>query len=491
MNTTTEIVSDSRAAQYRAILDRKVAEGAQRAMSVIETIHRDAPKDQIASTRAISFDGGEMGLAVRLPNDSYVPSDFAIGQLAEKAAIPTAYLRDLAGGSAWQRKLAAHALTESYRNRSAERVLIRSVGGTLRGVLSDRFRRLDSRPLVDALAAEAKAIGAVPIGGEATETRVALKLVMPAVIEPVPGEFLVYGGEWSNSDFGNGTHSFRAFALRVACLNGMTAENLLRQIHLGGKLSEDFEFSERTLRLDTETSVSMLRDVVRGALGPGGRERMTGKIVAASQNEMSAASLASNGQDPAEGDRQGHRRRLQVRRRHQPAGRQHRLAREQRDLVDRPQHRRRGDASRPRAPGRQGRVPAHREAGELGTRGPATAPLSGGAVAGHSSPGKRVDTMAERGTKKTIYEWYLVVEGAGSFPVDMLRYDSAHPFEQADAAKLEHHHHERRRVVVRRLGLNEGPGTAPRWQSFGWIVVLATTDSGEARRTADHFGRSP
>lgn len=60
---------------------------------------------------------------------------------------------------------------------------------------------------------------------------------------------------------------------------------------------------------------------------------------------------------------------------------------------------------------------------------------------------------------KKVYEWFLVVEGRGPFPVDMLRYDSA---------------------VLCRRGVNESEGTSAHWASFGWLVVLATTDAGEA-----------
>ena len=78
------------------------------------------------------------------------------------------------------------------------------------------------------------------------------------------------------------------------------------------------------------------------------------------------------------------------------------------------------------------------------------------------------------------YQWFLVVEGRGSFPFDMLRYDAAFPYEQEDAGKLEAHHNERRRVVLCRRGVNENSGTEGRWKSFGWPMLLATADPGEA-----------
>jgi hypothetical protein len=72
----------------------------------------------------------------------------------------------------------------------------------------------------------------------------------------------------------------------------MTAENALKQVHLGGRLSDDLEFSERTHRLDTATSASALRDVVRGALGPAGRDKLMEGIRAAHERAMSKTQLA-------------------------------------------------------------------------------------------------------------------------------------------------------------------------------------------------------
>ncbi|MDP8999248.1 MAG: hypothetical protein M3O46_03970 [Myxococcota bacterium] len=185
------------------------------------------------------------------------------------------------------------AYRAALRQRGRRTRLVRSVHGQLRGWLSDKYRRLDSRPLVDALADEARSAGSVPVDGIATETRVAIKVIIPRILEPIPGEFLVYGGEWSNIDFGNGTHSFRTFALRVACLTGMTRENLLKQVHMGARLSDEIEFSDRTHRLDTAASVSALRDVVRGALGPASRDRMIDSVRTAHDRAMSKTQLST------------------------------------------------------------------------------------------------------------------------------------------------------------------------------------------------------
>jgi hypothetical protein len=140
---------------------------------------------------------------------------------------------------------------------------------------------------------EAQKVGAIPMDGTATETRVALKIVFPEIMEPIEGEFLLYGVEWSNSDVGNGTHSVRGYAIRVVCANGMTRDNLLKQVHIGGRLGDDVAFSDRTYKLDSKASVSALRDVVKGVLGPAGRDAITESIRAANTKDFTAAQLAN------------------------------------------------------------------------------------------------------------------------------------------------------------------------------------------------------
>jgi hypothetical protein len=292
-STLTVSTTGSDLDRYRAILEAKIQQARGHAVHVLEQIEQDQPRDQIVRPSAVLFDPDRAaGVTVRVGEDAYVPTDFALGQIASRAGIPIAYLRELTSPQAptWQPHLAAHILRSHHEHADGERVLVRSVRGQLRGWLSNRYRRLDSRPLVDALATEAASIGALPVDAVATETRVVLKLVLPRIFEPIPGELLVYGGEWSNSDYGNGVHAFRPFALRVICLNGMTRESALKQVHLGTRLNDDLELSDRTRRLDTETSASILRDVVRTTFERG-PDALTRAIRAAHERPMTATQL--------------------------------------------------------------------------------------------------------------------------------------------------------------------------------------------------------
>jgi hypothetical protein len=315
MTSTSSIIADAYAqtsnqtdAQRRvAILERKIAQGAREAVNVFQRLETEAPFDQIARSTALAFGYREVGKDVFEPtvdldsgnqglsDDTRAVTDYAVSQVAERAGIPGPYLRGLwTSKNPWERDLAVHALSKHFgEGQPNQRHLVRSAAGQVRGFLSDKFRRLDSRPLATALVEEARAVGAVPVDGVFTETRVALKIIRPEVVEVYPGEHVVLGGEWSNSDYGNGKNGYRAFVLRVMCLNGATLEDLISQVHLGGRLDERIEFSQRTYELDTRASVSALRDVVKGSLNPAKVDATIAGIRAAHEEKVDWARMGA------------------------------------------------------------------------------------------------------------------------------------------------------------------------------------------------------
>ena len=195
----------------------------------------------------------------------------ALTQIAGKAGIPSKYLKELAeSGNPILQSLALEILDTHYRGTDldASRFLLRSVDGELRGFLSDRYRRLDNRPLLDAFIEGCRDVGAVPVDGTVSDIRVAMKAYLPFILEPVPNEVMLVGVQWGNSDFGAAAYTLSLTVLRLWCTNKAVMENSLRNVHLGARLDDSINYSERTYRLDTETNVSATRDTVRELLSP-------------------------------------------------------------------------------------------------------------------------------------------------------------------------------------------------------------------------------
>ena len=75
-----------------------------------------------------------------------------------------------------------------------------------------------------------------------------------------------------------------------------------------------------------------------------------------------------------------------------------------------------------------------------------------------------------------MYVIEYAVQGNGTFPFDMLRYDSSFPFEQIHNVDVELHSYSvPRTVVLRRFAESKfWEPTNDRWRSFGWGIVPGT-----------------
>ncbi len=203
-----------------------------------------------------------MDFMARAANDVYEDNHFtlhdnAVGQLAAKMGVPTRYLRDLA----------VRILNQHCENTERSRVLIRCVGNQVRGVLSDSYKRINSIDILVAFLQEAIASDAVIADALYTETKMYVETILPTPVE-IPtvknGTVVLFAGaRFSTSDFGDGALEMKSFLLNGAGLNGMVRETQMRQVHLGSRVNENLQLSQRTYDLDTKTQVSAVRDITK------------------------------------------------------------------------------------------------------------------------------------------------------------------------------------------------------------------------------------
>jgi hypothetical protein len=214
----------------------------------------------------ISFQNDRQ-VVMNMRGEQFTLHDNALGQLAEKMNVPAPYLRTLAKGDEWQKQLAATVLNEHSSWTDRGRVLVRSVGNEVRGILSDSYRRLNSTMILTAFIEEARRQGAEIANVQMTDTRIWAETILPmSIVIPTQknGNIIMFmGARFSTSDYGDGAVDMRAFLLNGACLNGMVRESVMRQIHLGGKLPENLQLSHKTYELDTQTTVSATRDLTK------------------------------------------------------------------------------------------------------------------------------------------------------------------------------------------------------------------------------------
>ena len=268
-----DVAAREAASWAKTKLQRLIDEGRNKATRVLEAVERERPSDHLVRSSAIEFHRNVPGNGVDLVfgGESQALHQNALRQACSKAGIPWTYARRLLDeeNSGWGAALLAENLRELYAKQfgdSDTRFLLRSSNGEVRGFLSDRYRRLDSRPIVDSFGKACQEIGAVPVDGFFSDTKMAIKAMLPTLYEPVQHEIIAFGVSLENSDYGNGALSLRVFALRLWCSNLAIADESIRAVHLGARLGEEFQWSDETHHLDTRRMASAVADVVQGQL---------------------------------------------------------------------------------------------------------------------------------------------------------------------------------------------------------------------------------
>ena len=263
MNKVQRMI-DGKAVGVRATMERLVNEG-KIAQDYIAPIGVNLKINDHSPVITFSANGS---LRMDMPDGQFTLHDNAIGQLADRMGIPQRYLRGLASGEPWAKQLAATLLNEHSGWTQRSRVLVRTVGKQVRGVLSDSYRRLNSVEILTAFVQEAAQQGAVISDAYMNDTKIWAETILPTPLT-VPtaknGDVVIFAGaRFSTSDYGDGAVDMRAFLLNGACLNGMVRESVMKQVHLGSKLPDNLQLSQQTYELDTKTTVSAVRDLTKG-----------------------------------------------------------------------------------------------------------------------------------------------------------------------------------------------------------------------------------
>jgi hypothetical protein len=273
--------------KFQAQLEETIHKSKQSAMSVIDKVSSEMPRDRIVHSQAMRFaidaDTILMGTKDRKAKGHFQEGlhKHALNQVCDRAGVPQTFLNRLLERP-YGRELLIENLSTIYEKEENQKFLVRSVNDQVRGVLSDSFRRMDSVPVIEAFAKTCGEIGAVPVEGIGGDLRWAVKAILPMVFQPSKKagteEVVAFYAQLANSDFGKGALSLRIGMLRIVCTNYATLDEALRQVHLGKRLDENIEFSQETYNYDTKTMVSMVKDIVKGALGPGKINETVGLI---------------------------------------------------------------------------------------------------------------------------------------------------------------------------------------------------------------------
>lgn len=156
--------------------------------------------------------------------------------------------------------------------KESEQRMLRTMGGTARAFLSNKYRRIDNLELMQAVYPVLQDMNGVQIVScEVTDNHLYLQIVSNKVsAEIAKGDIVQAGFIISNSEVGYGAVSVQPLVYRLVCTNGMIAKELShRRYHTGKRvdIEDNYElFNDNTKILDDMAYFAKVQDIVRMAV---------------------------------------------------------------------------------------------------------------------------------------------------------------------------------------------------------------------------------
>lgn len=233
-----------------------------------------AKKDLIVSTGVLSMDSrDDGGIALNIMGGQmiqhYDVGEIAHRQIGQFLKIPATYYDRMR--REYPQLLTLNANGWFAKMPQAKRML-RTLDGTARALLSDRYRRIDNFEVASAvLPIISRMEGAGVESCELTDSRMYLKVVNPRVTAEIKkGDIVQAGVLISNSEVGMGSVTVSPLIYRLVCSNGMIAEDgKLRKYHVGraNESREDFSiYRNETIEADDKAFLMKLEDSVKAAV---------------------------------------------------------------------------------------------------------------------------------------------------------------------------------------------------------------------------------
>lgn len=257
-----------------------------------------AKKDLIVDTGALGMDAREDGISISVLGGS-VNSRYGIGEIAHRQIgqylkIPAVYYDRMRKEYP---QLLALNVNGWFAHTEGERRMLRTMDGTARALLSDRYRRIDNFEVAGAVLPIISGMdGASVESCELTESRMYLKVVNPRVTAEVrKGDIVQTGIIISNSEVGMGSVSVSPLIYRLVCSNGMIAQDgAVRKYHVGhsNESGEDFSiYRNETIEADDRAFLMKLEDSVKAAVDQTRFSLIVDKLREAAQAKMEAKTV--------------------------------------------------------------------------------------------------------------------------------------------------------------------------------------------------------
>ena len=170
--------------------------------------------------------------------------------------------------------------------------MIRTIEGTARAFLSNRYRRIDNLDIASIVLPVLQDMEGMHFEScQLTESRMYIKVVNTRLeAEVVPGDIVQSGIIISNSEVGLGSVSIQPLIYRLVCSNGMVVnEAAARRNHVGRVTDSEENFSvysQATLDAEDKAFVMKIQDTVRAAVEEARFAQVVGKMQEAKAAQM-------------------------------------------------------------------------------------------------------------------------------------------------------------------------------------------------------------
>jgi hypothetical protein len=233
-------------------------------------------RDFLAPTRSIRMSIADSTPSLVLDDGAgaqpFGLTDLVHDQLATLTGVPQTYYRRMQA----EDPALLGANVNAWLQRSANRQLVRTLQEPsrplVRAIVSDRFRPLDHRQLLEAVLPTLQKLGVRILSSELTDSRLYVKAVNQRVTGEVRvGETVMAGIVISNSEVGLGALTIQPLIYTLRCTNGMIVEDTSLRRHHVGKRHDAADailhlLSDETRLADDRAFFLRVRDITRSAL---------------------------------------------------------------------------------------------------------------------------------------------------------------------------------------------------------------------------------
>lgn len=258
-----------------------------------------AKKDFIVDQGALSVTAADGGISLNVGSSTggvlnlsqYSVNEIAHRQIGQHLKIPASYYDRMR--SEYPELLTQNINGWFSRTPTTKRML-RTLDGTARAFLSDRYRRIDNFEVAQTVLPIIGGMDGASIEScELTDSRMYIKVVNPRVTAEIKkGDVVQSGIIITNSEVGMGSVSVSPLIFRLVCSNGMIARDAaVRKYHVGraNEGSEDYSiYRDETIEADDRAFLMKLEDSVRAAVDQARFAAIVDKMREATEVKMEA-----------------------------------------------------------------------------------------------------------------------------------------------------------------------------------------------------------